>query len=184
MSLIRLMVSSWAVVSLVLAFIPGSVTAQPVSDKPTVIHIVLVESHDRLTPTPNLGIVWRHEVEVLMKSGQQIQEHFTDTNIASTLSNKTWKLPDHDNSTSLGDNGTKVVWHVLGPNKLQRIRENEAGDLLMVYTIEILENNKCSIDAKFLIQAGRSRNQGKIAGTDTDATFNNYKVLQATCTIE
>jgi hypothetical protein len=148
------------------------------SDKSTTIDIVVVETHDRLTPTPKPDIVKRHEATVVLHVDKKIDETFTNADIT----NRPHDDPGGERSASLGENDGRTFWHVLGPNKLQRLWQNY--DTLVMWTIKIGSDRSCSIDAKYLLKAGKRATAGKIAGTDVDATFNNYRVLKATCAIQ
>jgi hypothetical protein len=170
--------SSWVVAasSITLAALCSVGVAQ--SEKSTTISIVVVEAHDRLTPTPKPDIVKRHEATVVLHVDKKIDETFTNADIT----NRPHDDPGGERSASLGENDGRTLWHVLGPNKLQRLWQNY--DTLVMWTIKIGSDHSCSIDAKYLLKAGKSATAGKIAGTDVDATFNNYRVLRATCTIQ
>jgi hypothetical protein len=147
-------------------------------EKSTTIHIVVVETHDRLTPTPKPDIVKRHEATIVLHVDKKIDEAFANADIT----NRRHEDPGGEHSTSLGEKDGRTLWHVLGPNKLQRLWQNY--DTLVVWTIEIGADKSCSMDAKYLLKAGKKATAGKIAGTDVDASFNNYRVVSATCTIQ
>jgi hypothetical protein len=151
------------------------------SDDPAAmtIHVTVIEAHDRITPTPIRGIVKRHDIDVVVKPNRDIQEISRDTDMSphpySTNGGR---------SATLGSDKPNVAWHVLGPNKLQRMGQAPGTQVLSVWTIETDANRGCHIDAKLLLQEGSTVTAGKIQGFDTPATFTNFKVLQATCTIE
>ena len=167
-----------ALTPLVLLLLPT--TAARSDDAGTMtIHVTVIEAHDRVTPTPIKGIIKRHEHEIVVKPNKEITEstrHIDDSSRASA------RVTTSGQSATLGAATTTVVWHVLGPNKLQRLSQD--GQILSVWTIETDANHGCRIDAKMLMQDGAAVSNGKIQGFHTPATFNNFKVLQATCTIE
>jgi hypothetical protein len=152
------------------------------SDATTTLHIIVVESHDRLTPTPHPGIVKRHEATIVLHQDKRIEQSFTNADVTKGFHQD----PGGHGVASFGDNvgrdDSRFAWRVLGPNKLQRMWQK--GQLLTVWTIETNAEHACSIEVKYLLKAGASVNPGKIAGTDIDATFNNYHVQSASCTIE
>lgn len=143
------------------------------------IHVTVVESHDRITPTPVRGIIKRHDSDVVVKPNKEIHETVRDTDQGNRPYSTTG-----DRSATLGGEKANVVWHVLGPSKLQRLGQAPGTQLLSVWTIETDANRGCRIDAKLLLQEGATATSGKIQGFDTPATFTNFRVLQATCTIE
>jgi hypothetical protein len=147
-------------------------------EKTTTLHIVVVETHDRLTPTPKPGIVKRHEATIVLHPDKRIEQVFENQDVT----NRVHQDPGGEHSAWLGVNDGKTAWHVLGPNKLQRFWQDY--ELLVVWTIDIRPNRACSIDAKYLLRAGSGVTAGKIAGTDINATFNNYRVLDASCAVE
>jgi hypothetical protein len=168
----------WVVAAYLIAMVALCSVAVAQSDKSTTINIVVVETHDRLTPTPKPDIVKRHEATVVLHVDKKIDETFTNADIT----NRPHDDPGGERTASLGENDGRTFWHVLGPNKLQRLWQNY--DTLVMWTIKIGSDRSCSIDAKYLLKAGRRATAGKIAGTDVDATFNNYRVLKATCAIQ
>lgn len=143
------------------------------------IHVTVIEAHDRITPTPIKGIIKRHETDVVVKPNKQITESTRVTDVSSRPYDTT-----AGRSATLGAQNGNVVWHVLGPNKLQRMASAPRGQILSVWTIETDANRGCRVDAKILMQQGMAVTAGKIQGFDTPATFTNFRVLQATCTIE
>jgi hydroxypyruvate isomerase len=143
------------------------------------IHVTIVEAHDRVTPTPIKGIIKRHEHNVVVKANKEITESTRDIDDGNRFQSR---VTSRGQSATLGTETATVVWHVLGPNKLQRLSQD--GQTLSVWTIETDANRGCRIDAKILMQEGITVTTGKIQGFDTPATFTNFKVLQAACTIE
>ena len=148
------------------------------TDKATTIHVVIVETHDRLTPTPKPGIIKRREFRVTLKANKQIDESWEQTDVTSRVHAD----PGGERSTSMGENNGRSVWHVLGNNKLQRI--SQMHEQLMIWNLEVTENKECKIEVKYLLKQGATFTTGKIAGTDTDATFTQAHVMSATCSIE
>ncbi len=168
----------WRPVIALLGLIGPAGMAIAQTDKATSIHVVIVETHDRLTPTPKPGIVKRHEFTVTLKANKQIDESWEQTDVTRRVHAD----PGGGQSTALGENNGKSVWHVLGANKLQRISQNH--EQLMIWNIEIGDGKTCNIDVKYLLKQGAAFTTGKIAGTDIDATFTQAHVTSATCTIE
>jgi hypothetical protein len=143
------------------------------------IHVTVIEAHDRVTPTPIKGIIKRNEFEIVVKPNKEITENHR---LIDESSRASARVTSGGQSATLGTATASVAWHVLGPNRLQRMSQN--GQMLMVWTIETDAGRGCRIDAKYLMQEGVTVTTGKIQGFDAPATFTNYKVLQASCTIE
>ena len=141
-------------------------------------HIVIEETHDRLTPTPKPGIIKRHEFTVVLRPNKQIYETWQQADVTRRFHAD----PGGERSTMMGENNGKSVWRVLGDSKLRRIAANN--ETLIIWDIQVSSDKTCAIDVKYLLKAGVTYTTGKIAGTDIDATFNNFRVLKATCTIE
>jgi hypothetical protein len=143
-------------------------------------HVLIVEAHDRVLPTPVRAIVYRHEVDVIFKPNKEIDEteHYTQPN-----DNRGFDFTAHRTST-LGSANNRMVWHVLGPNKLQRLISEPASQMLSIWTIETDANHGCRIDAKWLLQEGKTDTAGTIGNTTQPASFNNFRLLRASCTME
>lgn len=148
------------------------------AQKATTIHVVIIETHDRLTPTPKPGIIKRHEFTIVLKANKQIDESWEQADVTR----RAHPDPGGERSTAMGENTGRSVWHVLAGNKLQRIAQNH--EQLIIWNIEISDSKACGISVKYLLKQGVTFTTGKIAGTDTDATFGHSQVLSATCTIE
>jgi hypothetical protein len=162
--------------ALCLICLSGAAFAQV--EKATTIHVVIVETHDRLTPTPKPGIVKRHEFTVVLQPNKQIDESWEQADITHSAHAD----PGGERSTAMGENNGRAVWHVLGANKLQRIAQNH--EQLIIWNIEISQGQACHIDVRYLLKQGVTFTTGKIAGTDVDATFSHSQVVSATCRIE
>jgi hypothetical protein len=178
----RLQLKRWILPCVLLrAGLPADKAAAAAADDPAAmtIHVTVVERHDRVTPTPIRGIVKRNDVDVVVKPNKEIHESARMTDMGSHPLSTTGQQ-----SATLGDESANVAWHVLGPNKLQRFYQRPNTQLLSVWTIETDANRGCHIDVKMLMQEGTAVTAGNIQGTNTPATFTNYKVLQATCSIE
>jgi hypothetical protein len=154
----------------------GAAFAQ--AENATTIKVVIVETHDRLTPTPKPGIIKRHEFTIVLKPNKQIDESWEQADLTRVAHAD----PGGARSTAMGENNGKAVWHVLGPNKLERIAQNH--EQLNIWNIEISGGKACHINVQYLLKHGVTFTTGKIAGTDIDATFGRSQVTSATCTIE
>jgi hypothetical protein len=159
-----------------LAGVSDAACAQAEND--TNIHVVIVETHDRLTPTPKPGIVKRREFTVVLHPNKQIEESWSQTDITRVAHSD----PGGEHSTSMGHNDGNAVWHVLANNKLQRVSHNR--EQLMIWDLSIEANKECRISVKYLLKKGVAFTTGKIAGTDIDATFTHSQVVSASCSIQ
>lgn len=109
---------------------------------PMTINIVIVETHDRLSPTPNPGIIKQWEYTVTLKTSGQIVELWKETDI----SHQTHFDRADQRSTRAGVNSGSLVWQLIGKNKLQRSSNGAGGhEQLSIWNIEISENKTCAI---------------------------------------
>jgi hypothetical protein len=148
------------------------------ADRATTIHVSIVESHDRLTPTPKPGIIKRREFTVFLKPNKQIEESWVQTDITGEAHSD----PGGEHSTSMGENDGKAVWHVLANNQLQRVAQTR--EQLMIWNLSIEANKECRISVKYLLKQGAGFTTGKIAWTDIEATFSHSQLVSASCSIQ
>jgi hypothetical protein len=140
-------------------------------------HIVIVEMHDRLTPTVLLDIVKQHAYDITLHPDKQITETVANSDLTGASAHQD---PGGSREAALGqDNG--VVWRVRGPSALQRT--SESNGLLTVWNITVSPNHNCRVQVKMSLRPGLSAHPAKIAGTQTDATFNNYRIRRVDCTV-
>ena len=142
------------------------------------MHVTIVETHDRLTPTPEFGIAKRIDLEIVLNANKHVEESSTHMDVTGS---KPHFDERREQSASLGGTG-RAVWHVLGENKLQRIGESYGQ--LMIWTVEITGARTCTVDVKYILKSGASFRKAKIAGTDIDGTFTVSKVQSASCSVE
>jgi hypothetical protein len=161
----------------------GDADAQ--TGKPTTIHVVVDETHDRITPEGNFAIEKLHEGNFVL-IGKTAREVWTNTNVGNGSTEHTHADPGAERNTALGemkDAGLgQIVWHVLGGHKLQRIQSGK--QLLQIWNIDIDDNRNCRLEVKYLLQKGFDFQIGYRAGTHELARFTAPKVVKASCTIE
>jgi hypothetical protein len=153
-------------------------TAFAQADRATTILVSIVETHDRLTPTPKPGIIKQREFTVLLKPNKQIEESWVQTDVTGEVHSD----PGGAHSTSMGENDGKAVWHVLANNQLQRVAQTR--EQLMIWNLSIGANKECRVSVKYLLKQGAGFTTGKIAGTDIEATFSHSQVVSASCSIQ
>jgi hypothetical protein len=168
--------------------IPDSAPAPAQSGKSTVIHGEIDEIHDRLPPDELLGIERAHIFTIVLSG----KNHVRETWAGARLDNGPRPAHMHqhggggaqygESSSTIGDNSGRVVWHVLGEKKLQRIFAGQ--QFLLVMNIEIDADNACHLDAKYLQQQGFTFIVHERADTGELAHFSLSRVVKATCTIE
>lgn len=156
------------------------------SEKQTTIHIKEDEKHDRLTPDFEPDIEWLHELTVTLSGKNVVHEFGKQTFLGSPQHPATSQLLSRVNSNferdlALGGGG-KVVWRVLGANKLRRIWEGK--QVISIYDIDIDSANNCHIARKVLLQKGFSFSIGRRAGTDRNEHFSISRLVSITCSIE
>jgi hypothetical protein len=142
-----------------------------------VLHIVIVEMHDRLTPTPKFDIVKQHVYEVELHTDKHITETVSNSDVSSGVGRQD---PGGSREMTLGQD-VGVFWHVKGANSLQRTQES--GGLVSVWSVTVSQNRSCHVQVRMSIRPGLSVYTGTIAGTQTDATFNNYRVRHVECSV-
>jgi hypothetical protein len=175
-----------AVLLLALAMILVSpVLAQ--GQKSTIIRVEIAEVHDRLTPDFEPDIKWTHNFVITMSGKNSIAESRTNTFAGSPQHPATQRRVSNltsqsDRETTLGRQEGKATWQVLGPKKLRRIWAGQ--QFIMLWEIEIGDNNSCSIDAKYLLQKGFHDTIGRRAGTGTMEHFSIQRIQSATCSIQ
>jgi hypothetical protein len=158
------------------------------SGKATVIHGEIDETHDRLPPDELLGIERAHIFTITLSGKNQVSETWT----GARLDNGPRPVGMHrhagggskysESSSTIGDNTGRVVWHVLGEKKLQRIFAGQ--QFLLMMNIEIGPDNACHLDAKYLQQQGFTFIIHERADNGELAHFSLSRVVKATCTIE
>jgi hypothetical protein len=167
---------------------PASAKDQPQSGKSTVIKGEFVEVRDRLSPAAQNGIRRRHTFTVTLSNTRHVDEAWTDSapDMTSQSLDRRAKRDrrisrqDSDSAT-IGDGSQHVVWHVLGPQRLQRIFAGP--HYLMMMEIEVSGSNACRLDARYLKQVGfESITLEQPNGTT--AEFSLPQVENASCTIE
>jgi hypothetical protein len=141
------------------------------------LHITIVEMHDRLTPTPRYDIVKQHTVEVVIRTDKHISETVSNTDLTNGAPHED---PGANAELSLGQEAG-ASWHVKGPNRLERI--SQSNGLISVWNVTVTSKNSCRIEVRMSLRPGLTAHPGKIAGTQTDATFNNYRVRRAECSV-
>jgi hypothetical protein len=171
---------------------PGIPSDPTQEKKTTIIRGEIVEKHDRLSDTNDPSnpeapdIEWSHEFTISLSGKNQVSETWNNTRLGGgsrgfhrrrgPLANQS------ENNGTLGDKTGKVVWHILGRNKLQRILPGE--HYLMMMDIEIGEDNSCRLDAKYLRQTGFVSVRMRRADTGEMANFSLPQVEKASCSIE
>jgi hypothetical protein len=164
------------------------------SGKSTVIRGDLIEVHDRLSPAAYPGIRRLHTFTVTLSGKNHVTESWADTrnykargqrmrskpNVAKGVGNIA-VLVDEDEGT-IGANSGRVVWHVLGERKLQRIFQGE--HFLLTMDIELSADNTCTAEARYLKQTGFDSIVMTRTDTAEPANFGLPHVERVSCSIE
>jgi hypothetical protein len=179
---------------------PAPDSASPPQDgRGTVIQGEVVEAHDLLSdandPSSPLrrGIEWSHSFTVTLSGKNHVEETWRNTRLGvegrSFLFGKHGNGPKRgllttrvENNATIGDSASRVVWHVLGQKKLQRIFPGQ--HFLMIMNIEIGESNACRVEVKYLRQTGFVSVVMKRADTGEMANFSLPRVERASCAIQ
>ena len=178
----------FAIASLLVVGAPPISAQGQTPNAATVIHISVDETHDMLTPEVVRGDEWIEEHTItlsgengvsatverrLVKSGA---EHFSGgVNVITRGSDR----------GVIGENDGKIVWHVLGPQKLQRIFSGV--QFISIMNIEIDRNDRCRVDVKYLLQQGYSDIVQPRAFMSTMGAMEHFtlpRVKTASCSIE
>jgi hypothetical protein len=157
------------------------------SDKQTTIHIKEDEKHDRLTPDFEPDIEWLHELTVTLSGNNVVHESGNRTFLGSPRHPTSSLLQERfknefNRDVALGQDGGKVVWRVLGPNKLRRIWQGQ--QVISIFDISIDRDRNCHISRKVLLQKGFTFSIGLRAGTNTYEHFSAGRLVSITCSIE
>ena len=164
------------IVAVAMAF-PFPLPARAAGD--TVLTIGFITSSDRLYPDPRSDIIRSHQI-VATLSDNKVHENVESAG-ASRGRRHGGGLMQDENNEKLGDNEAKVVWRVLGPNKLQRIFPGR--QFLQRMDVDIGSGNTCSVEVKFLLQSGFTDIVTRRADNHEMAHFSLPKVLSAECSI-
>jgi hypothetical protein len=149
-------------------------------NKPTVIRVEINETHDRLGPDPRPDIVRAHTFVVTLSNMNQVKENEV---VSKGGRRKTAGIVKSvDSEETIGNANSRIVWHVLGPHKLQRIAQG--GHFIVTWDIDIGENNACHIGVKYLKQAGFESVMMERADTGELAPFSLPRALSSVCSIE
>jgi hypothetical protein len=162
---------------------PAAAKDEPQSGKSTVIKGEFVEVRDRLSPAAQSGIRRQHTFTVTMSNTHHVDEEWTDSDTRGrTFGRRHPKITRQDaDSATIGDTSQHVVWHVLGPRKLQRIFAGQ--HYLMTIEIEVSESNACRLDVRYLKQVGFEAITLE-QPNGTMAEFSLPQVENASCAIE
>jgi hypothetical protein len=166
------------------------------SGQSTVITGEVVETHDRLTPEVFRGIERVHSFRINLSGKNQIHETWTisrpdmgawrlNRQGGIRNGNRTrfgFKIKQSEGDATIGENGSHVVWHVLGEKKLQRIFAGQ--HFLMMMDIEIGPDNACRVDARYLQQTGFEFVVMRRGDNDELANFSLPHVERASCAIQ
>jgi hypothetical protein len=163
-----------------LALLGLAAPANAEGGKPTVIRVEITETHDRLGPDPRPDIVRAHTFVVTLSNKNQVQENEVITKGGRRMQAGIVKTVDND--ATIGNANGRVVWHVLGPHKLQRIAQG--GHFIFIWDIDIDESNGCHLDAKYLKQAGFENVMMKRADTGELTPFSLPRLMSASCSIQ
>jgi hypothetical protein len=173
---------------------PAAGATQPKVGNATVIKGEFVESHDMLaspddTSAPlSSGIQWSHNFVVTLSGGNHVTEKWRHVRVSpgSARGRRTRSVvtKSDEGNVTIGSSSGKAVWHVLGPNKLQRIF---AGDhFLLMMSIEIDGDKVCHLEAKYLRQEGFKSVtlETGSSGGGGQADFSLPQVQSGSCSIE
>ncbi len=167
---------------------PDSSPTPPRDGHGTVIQGELVESHDLLSDANDPASVqvrdieWSHKFTITLSGKNHIEETWNSARLGFGGRSRGPLATQSENSATIGDSASKVVWHVLGAKKLQRIFAGQ--HFLMIVNIEIDESNACQVDVKYLKQTGFASVVMKRADTGEMANFSLPRVERASCAIQ
>jgi hypothetical protein len=165
------------------ALIPARAQTTP-SGKPAVISGYIIETYDRLPPDGAEGIEKRHSFRITLSGKNHVDETWTSRGaFVGRYGHAHNRITQEDeNSATIGDNSARAVWHVLGPNKLQRLFAGQ--HFLLILNIELGSNNACHLEAKYLQQAGFTFIVAQRSDNLEMANFSLPRVSGASCTVQ
>jgi hypothetical protein len=130
----------------------------------TVITGEIIESHDRLSDADGTsgaitsGMEWSHKFTIALSGRNHVAEKWTNIRVSSGNARMRLRRSpvspsnEQENNATIGAKSSAAVWHVLGPNKLQRLFAGQ--HFLMVMNIEIGGDKTCHLEARYLRQEG------------------------------
>ena len=164
--------------------IPAAVRAEATGSKPLAFTGTIVSTHDRLPPYEVKGIVVERKYRIAFASATDIEEHWSSMVLrTANAPNVNLPNPDSDSRHSLGEDGAKVVWHVVNPHTLRRISQGQQFIVVMTFSFDD-KNKTCKLDAKFAQQQGFDYVVMRRTDNGTMANFTLDKVTDTTCEVK
>jgi hypothetical protein len=142
----------------------------------TTIRGEIVETHDRISPNPLRGIVWKRGFTITLGGENNIRETWSNERTDGGAGAEDAFHNQSGIRAALGVDTQRMGWHVLGENQLQRVVKD--GDSLVLMTITIDPGSGCAVTRKWLKRAGPDdQSSGEAAERYTP-----WRVLSAQCT--
>jgi hypothetical protein len=160
---------------------------QSQSRKSIVIRGEFVETHDFLSDesapssSQRTAIEWQHGFTITLSGNNQVAEKWNSARLR--VGSKPSPLSAQDqNNVTIGQSSNRVIWHILGEKKLERIFQGQ--HYLMIMNIEVNASKTCRVEVKYLRQTGFVSVVMKRADNGKMANFSLPSVESASCTIE
>jgi hypothetical protein len=162
----------------------------------TVIIWEVVESHDRFSDADGSsepivsGIEWSHKFTAALSGRNHVAEKWTNIRVSPggaiaagrmKKSNRSSPSNEQENVATIGAKSSTAEWHVLGPNKLQRLFAGQ--HFLMVMNIEIGGDKSCHLEVRYLRQEGFTSVVMGDASKGEAAFYSLPRVQSASCSI-
>jgi hypothetical protein len=151
-------------------------------NKPVVIEATVMSVHDRLPPYEVRDIVVEEHYRVRLTGGSKVEEEWSTRPVATKSGAIDIGGFSGARSSALGEGGQHVAWKVLGAHRLQRISEGK--QFIEILDFEIREPHECSLQAKFLLEKGKTAMITRRRDNGQFAEFSLNRVTSATCSIQ
>jgi hypothetical protein len=142
----------------------------------------IVETHERVSPDPLRGIVWKRTFTITMSEDKSIRESWSNVRIDSGPGSATAAENYNDVGAVLGADSKNIGWHVLAEHKLQRVVKH--GHFITMITITIDAGNRCRIERKWLTEEGTAAAPGELSDGGAAVRYTPFRLLSARCDVE
>ncbi len=151
-------------------------------EKRAVIHATVMSVHDRLPPYEVRNIIVEENYTFRLVGGAKVEEEWGVRPVANEFGRLDIGGFSGAQNSALGVGGEHVAWKVLGPHRLQRISEGK--QFIEVLDFEIREPRECRLQAKYLLQRGKTAMIARRQDNGQFAEFSINRITSATCSIQ
>ena len=150
--------------------------------KPVVIQATVTSVHDRLPPYEVRNIVVEDQYTFRLMGGSRVEEEWSIRPVATESGPIDIGGFSGVGNSALGEGRQHVAWKVLSPHRLQRIAEGK--QFIQVLDFEIHEPHECRLQAKYLLEKGKTAMIARQRDNGQFAEFSINRVTSAICSIQ